>query len=68
MEKRLNDNILSLKESMSEQAEGLSKIALNLDTLYDRMCSNENKSVKKTVIDDISDDEKVKKIVASESN
>jgi len=41
MEKRLTDNVNGLKESMASQAEGLSRIALSLDTLYDKMCSND---------------------------
>ena len=58
MEKRLNENIQGLKERMTVQEEGMNRINLNLDTLYDRLCSDEKNTIKKKpTLDDLSDDE-----------
>ena len=45
MEKRLGDRISSLEQSMATVIEGLNRNSLNLDTLYDRICSNTSTSV-----------------------
>ena len=49
MEKRLGDRIGSLEKKMGLIVESLNRNSLNLDTLYDRLCSDEKNLEKKTV-------------------
>ena len=40
MEKRLNSRISVLEDGMKLQTERLNRVVLNLDTMYDRLCSD----------------------------